>query len=422
VVRAIVLAAALVAGCKGKSEAPPAPPPTLVKEVSAADLLGQSPTFVAGTAGDDFADLRIATQIGVVRGLALPNAPVIDDVAIARDGWPETPILYGSEDTNAALAAVAARLPFRVTGRSISIGGETFKGPGYPQIAAVPASGDRPELGLYAGTVIAGIAEINAGPQPDAPIVVSDVFGPLVTGVWKRSGDDLIAVLGDRRRRIEYRSVNRELDIGSATFLFPKMVDERPADAEVIAAATRGLATVAKKLDLQDLMVAIYVYPDRRSKESLTGNAGDGHAVPSSRALHIIGTPGPMLEALIAHEATHSIAYYAWGPSGTALMGEGLAVWVAGGYQGKTLSAWAKQIDMVPISRLLSVGWREIPEAVKYPLAGLLVDVAIETVGVEKFREHLLGATWETWGKACAEAGTGAEVLETRLRERLTKK
>lgn len=420
--RRILIAGLALAACKGDKDAPPAPArPTPVPAVSVAELLGRSPTFVAGTAGDDFSDHRIATQIGLMRDLALPGAPVIDDVAIASEGWPKTPLLYGNEDTNAALAAVAARLPLSVTRKAIDIGGKTFKGPGYRLIATVPADGDRPELALFAGTGIAGIAEINAVKLAAEPIMIADAHGLLVTGRWQRRGDELVAVLGEPRRRIEYRTINKQLEIGSATFLFPKMVPERDTDKEVIAAATRGLATVARKLGLEDLMVAIYVYPDPRSKVSLTGKGGDGHAVPSSRALHIIGEPSPALESLVAHEGTHAIAYYAWGPPGTALIGEGLAVWVAGGYQGKPLDEWAKQLEMIPIARLRSRAWLEIPEAKKYPLAGLFVDVAIAEVGADKFREHLLGASSESWDKACLEAGTSAAVLETRLAERLGK-
>ena len=387
--------------------------------VSVNDLMKRSPTFVAGTAGDVFEDRRIRVQIDLVRGMALPKAPVIEDGAIARDGWPKTPVLYGTTDSNAALAAISARLPFRVTRKAIEIGGETFSGPGYRLIAAIPADGERPEMALFAGTGTLGIAEINSLSPGEAPILVADTFGPLVTGRWVRKGAELAVVLGERRRRIEYRNVNRKLAIGSANFLFPEMVPPRDDEAKIIAAAERGLATLVKRLDLADLIVAIYVYPDRRSKQSLTGNAGDGHAVPSSRALHIIGAPGPALESLVAHEATHVVTHYAWGPAGTALMGEGLAVWVAGGYQGTSLQAWAKKLEMIPVAELLGTGWRKIPEDRKYPLAGLLVKVAISQVGRAAFREHLYGATVETWEQACLAAGISAAALETKLREAL---
>jgi hypothetical protein len=83
------------------------------------------------------------------------------------------------------------------------------------------------------------------------------------------------------------------------------------------------------------------VYPDRRSKQSLTGHAGDGHALASAAAVPVIAGPG--FETIVTHEATHVLATRAWGVAGTPLVGEGGAVWVTGEYGGRALDAWRRE-------------------------------------------------------------------------------
>jgi hypothetical protein len=160
--------------------------------------------------------------------------------------------------------------------------------------------------------------------------------------------------------------------------------------------------------------IAVYVYTDEQRKLMLTGKPGDGHAVPASAALHVRrfdASPGGALERLVAHEGTHLLGRTAWGPPGSALLGEGLAVWVSGSYGGVGLEAWRTRAVRHPIGPLLGMGFFRAPEGESYPLAGLLVDAAVKEVGLNRMLEHLLPATWKTWAEACRAAGTTPEAL-----------
>lgn len=59
-----------------------------------------------------------------------------------------------------------------------------------------------------------------------------------------------------------------------------------------------------------------------------------------------------------------------------------------------------------------------MPEAETCPFGGMLVTVAIELVGLDAVRDHLFGATAETWADACKAAGTTAEALDAAVAAR----
>ncbi len=60
-----------------------------------------------------------------------------------------------------------------------------------------------------------------------------------------------------------------------------------------------------------------------------------------------------------------------------------------------------------------------MPESQSYPLGGILVEVAVEKLGLAKVRQHLYGATASTWEAACKESGTTAQELEAAFREEI---
>ena len=196
------------------------------------------------------------------------------------------------------------------------------------------------------------------------------------------------------------------------------MSDREAAEDEAVK---RGLARVYERLGIEEkLEVKTYVYPDPRSKVSLTQKSGDGHAEPNSKTLHILAFDtrkgGPM-ENLVAHEGTHVIAYHSWGPPGTALFAEGLAVWVAGSYGGTTIQEWKKRLpeSRRTMAQFLGQLFRQLPEQQTYPAAGILVGALIEKIDLAKFREHLYPATLETWAEACRAAGITPEEVESLL-------
>jgi hypothetical protein len=191
--------------------------------------------------------------------------------------------------------------------------------------------------------------------------------------------------------------------------LDPADEGEKAEDA-AIAAGLEKVAAVLGKGGVRE----VHLYPDRGSKRTITLNGGDGHADPNSGTLHILPFAAPALTALVAHEATHIVAYERWGPAGTPLMAEGLAVFVAGSYGGRPLSPPG---DAAPAFDDLLRGFRRLPEGRTYPPAGLFVGALIRTLGEEKVRDHLYPATPETWAAACGAAGTTPEKVEAFYRQ-----
>ena len=444
-----ILALAGLGGCSKESKPVVDAAPSSVAAAAPADLgplatpnqrfAAGRPTFVLGTAGDDVQDRRIATQVGLLRGLALPDSEVVPDASIdlaaGVAAWPTNPVLYGGPAENSVFGALAPSLGVSLSATELVLGGERFEGEGIRFVAAVPAAAARPDrpghpaFVVFAGTGAGGVAEINANLPLDAPILVADRFGALAKGMWVRdaaTGAWRPKLDPARGRRIAYRTEVRRLAAPAAEvrFHFPAMVPPRATDKPAVDACVRGIEAAAGKLGLTaSEPLDVFIYPDRRSKAGLTGSSADGHAVPSSRTLHVLAfdpSPGGGLESLVAHEATHVLGYYGWGPAGTPLLGEGLAVWVAGGYQGKTLSQWRGQLTTPPsLEQLLGTGWKQIPEATKYPLAGLFVEAALAEVGATNLRDHLLSAAPDSWSEACARAGTTAQALQAALARKL---
>ena len=427
---------ALVVAACGRGEDKPKPndrPGTdaaaPVKNLTPDDLLARgTPTIVVGTLGDDAADRAIAAQARMVREL-FPGATIVPDtsidVAAGPSGWPPNPILYGGAHMNAVVAALGDALPLQVDAERIVVGGETHAGVGARVIAVVPAGTSHPPFLLYAGTGTPGVVEINGIRHGGDPLLIADVHGPLQTGTWVRGADGKVtAKLAARARRIAWRIVERPVAGVTMRVAFPEQIAAAPDEAAVVDAIVRGITLAVERLEVAaPPAITIYVYPDRRSKETLTGDPGDGHAVASGAALHVIRfdpAPGGGLELLVAHEGTHAITGLMWGPAGSSLLGEGIAVWASGQYGGTSLADWQRKLDDRPsVASLLPVkAFRARPEAETYPFGGLLVTVAIEIVGLDAVRDHLFGATTETWADACKAAGTTAEALDAAVAAR----
>ncbi len=402
--------------------------------VTPSDFLARGlPTFVLGTAGDDRADQRIAVQVGLVRGLLFSSAPAVADVTIdasrGPSGWPARPVVYGGPHVNALMAAIAPTLPFELGPGRLALGGAVFKGDDVRLVAVVPARAAdargpaTPEFLLYAGTGTPGVGEINSRlvSRGDEPLVIADAFGPLHRGRFSLDarGTAVVAELGPAARRIEWRAVERPL-AGSARkvtvrVLFPAMLAPAATEEATVAACLRGLQAAVRRLALAEpAALSVYVHPDRRSKVTLTGDGGDGHAVPAARALHVLAadpSPGGALEGLVAHEGTHVLAYEAWGGAGTPLLGEGLAVWVSGQHAGIPLAAWPSRLpSRVPFGELATARFARLPERASYPQAGLVVEAAHRRVGLAGLRA-LYTASADELATTLARLGAAPEQL-----------
>lgn len=370
--------------------------------------------YVRPTGGDARADQIATNQIDLVR--AGTDTKVIDDVDV--HAWPEHAIVYGGPAINRALSEP---LPLTIGDGRLQLGGETFVGDDLRLVTLVPAQPGRPAFVLYAATTAGGLAEINSLAHGGDPILIADAFGTLVTGRWVARGDRVDAELGPRARRIGWRTVTRTVGKMSVRVRFPDMLAIAADDEATIAACVAGVTQAVTKLAIDpSAPLDIYVYPDRRSELSLTNDQGDGHAVSAAHALHVLKNPPAAMTSLVAHEATHILAVDAFGLAGMALMGEGLAVWVAGQYGGTALADW--RLDVVPpLGALVGRAFRKLPEGVAYPYAGTFIAVAIERLGLTRVEHALLPLSPFGWDEAWAALAVEPAALAAEVQRRLTK-
>jgi hypothetical protein len=391
-------------------------------------LAGGPPTLIAGTLGDARDDREVRAQIELIRGMVFTHSTVVDDETVdptkGLDGWPERPVLYGGPHVNAVLAALAPRLPFTIDRERLAIGGREFAGREFRLIALVPAligsetAPATPPFLLYAGCGMPGVAEINAVLHGGTAFLVVDRFGPRVAGSFERGeGGRLIPRFGPEAVRIEWRErIQGPTEEGETVrVLRPAMLPAKEGDAEEDAHLLVATGRVRRGLALSGkLELVVYVYPDRRSKASLTGNGGDGHADVLSGTIHVVsGDPG-MLESLVVHEGTHIAAHAACGQTATVALAEGLAVAVSGSYGGIDLDDWRARLpaDLPALHDLLGPAFRRLPEPVAYPVAGLLVRALKDRLGPARFAELVYPTPPSKFLSACAAAGLSANEVE----------
>ncbi len=389
-------------------------------------LDGATPTFVVGTRGDARSDRAIVAQARLMRELRFPVSPVVGDTAVAIDrgpaAWPAHAVLYGGRDVNAVVRALSAWLPFTVDAGRLEIAGHRYEGDEYRLLAFVPgraATGDAPgwpDFLLYAGTGSPGIAEINAIRHGGDGFLVADRFGPLLRGEWADSAGVRLPRVTANARRVDWIAtplagthviVHRVRGLAAGT----RGAAQDSAVAWGVARAETALAAPFAK------PLLVYVYPDRGSKRMLTGDGGDGRADVATRSLHVVAADSGLRE-LVTHEAVHVLATDVAGPAGSSAMGEGLAVWAADRHGGYTLKAWSAQLQPPPGGGLGLMGreFARLSPDVAYPLAGLFVKGAIDTVGLRAFLAHLYGADSREWAAACRAAGTTPAALDEAFR------
>lgn len=415
-----ILAVLFSVSCKGKakdlvplSDEPTEVTPSLANHTVNDFFRAGAPTFIVGTVGDERSDRVVASQVALVRGLLSPSSLILDSKlqSIEPSSWPQRPVVYGGSHINSVMGRLGDSLPFQISSTSMHIGGKHFEGDGYQLVTVVPKQNNHPEFLLFAGTGTPGIAEINAIGIGPNPIVIADAFGHLHTGQWVETDGTLAARLSPAKRRIKWRDVTK----GTTTLAFVEALPPRDDEMQLITDIESGVAVSLDKLEIDSTVgMTIYVSPDQRSKISLTGKGGQGHALPEFRVLHVVAMGGGALKSLVAHEATHLLAYSAFGQARTPALGEGIAVWVSGQYGGTAIKDFAASLGKpIPINELLGPGFRKLPEGQGYMHAGLLVGAAVAEVGIKEVGKHLLGASAGEWQAACIAAGTTAAKIET---------
>lgn len=153
-------------------------------------------------------------------------------------------------------------------------------------------------------------------------------------------------------------------------------------------AAVRDVAAFLD-VDVPSEPLRYFKYPDLDTKEALTGVRGNAHR--DGRDIHSIWPTD-------RHEIVHVLAD-AWGDP-PALLGEGLAVHLSGGWQGGSVKAAAAELlgsdDWVEPTAILDTRvFRAKGDASTYPVSGAFVEWIVATKGKSTLRA-LYGALQNT--------------------------
>jgi hypothetical protein len=147
------------------------------------------------------------------------------------------------------------------------------------------------------------------------------------------------------------------------------LADDRvDARARDFNAESYGLVAAFLELDPPSARsVEFYKYPDTTLKEELMGEPGNAYTMPDGTMHSIFATD--------RHEIVHVLAK-PWGDP-PALVAEGLAVHLSGGWQGKAVEEYAKGLvdsDWIALEDLLdSAAFRSRPDRTTYAIAGAFV-------------------------------------------------
>ena len=155
--------------------------------------------------------------------------------------------------------------------------------------------------------------------------------------------------------------------------------DEMPRRARRYNEASYEM--VSKFFDLRKpVEVLFFKYPDLDVKEEYTGIRGNAHR--NGREIHSIWESD-------RHEIVHVLCG-GWGDP-PAILGEGIAVYLSGGWQGKTLPDAAREVGRsgkwVSLGDLLSTrSFRRHSDLVTYPIGGVFVHWVSEGRGKKTLR------------------------------------
>jgi len=198
----------------------------------------------------------------------------------------------------------------------------------------------------------------------------------------ERDSHDYLDAMRERRTRKQFGPYLVSYD--------PEEIDAE--DVRAIAASRQhALAGAATAIggSAYGLTVQLHVYADAEQKERITGVPDPAHSIPSRREIHMTL---PFARSAFPHEEVHLIAGRNLGTSNLTTVYEGLALSADGVYEGMPIdvrTAMIVEADALPaLDDLLDeTAAREIPKAVRYPMAGMLMRWVWETADGDRRRD-----------------------------------
>ena len=164
------------------------------------------------------------------------------------------------------------------------------------------------------------------------------------------------------------------------------------------------------------IRIAFYRYASKEQKGELTGNSGNGH---------VQGTAVHSLFATQEHELVH-ILTQPWGTPDTALLGEGIAVYVGGQWQNRPIDDYARELlaagKIPPLRSLVAMNdFRAHDSLITYAIAGSFVGYLVRLKDMDAFkRVYVAGAPFEQRLKS--EYGKDLATLDADWRAALAKR
>lgn len=342
--------------------------------------------------GDDPEEAAFAAQVlgwyqDSVPGLALRAASALTDEERAQNLF-----LVGSAASLPVLDALDGALPVRFRGDTFAFGGYLWEEPGHG-IALVhpsPFAEGRFVL-LHVGNTRGGAWSTFSVPTGTADFAV-------VRGGWtlqqeghlcrdtdrwlfyEAYADDLRADWDAWVDSLETTSSEAHTYWFEAGSEFDANSDWMPSWQEERTADILRMLEVAPL----DHPIATYLYSTRDDKARYTGSSGNAHANAMNFEVHELYGDG--VHAVGAHEDVHVFAWHQIGDANGALLGEGLAVWVDGGWLGQSLDEFtAAQRDagtLPPLQELIDDFWG-YDDALTYGIAGHFVGYLEGSYGID---------------------------------------
>jgi hypothetical protein len=357
---------------------------------------GFDPLYEAGAVilayGDSPEDEALAQQVHSWYAAEFAELTLRPASTLSEDEKAGSLMVLGSPSTNPLLVELGEQLPVRFDDLGFEFGGYRYEEPGHGIALISPNPfGSASWVVLYAGNTLDGAFSTFTVWTGGEDYVTTRGRGVVQQQgtlchdeqpwTWYRRYDD------DLRKPWERWTAELEgIETSHHTFFFePGSEGEQDADwfpqwqEEQHARALEMLA-----IDPLDFPIRTYLYTTRDLKTEMTGVSGNGHANDLNYEVHALYGEG--IHAVGAHEDVHVLAWHRIGAANSTLLGEGLAVWVDGVWQGESLADQAAQFrdagEIPPLTELIDDFW-SYDDLMTYPVAGHFVGFLVDGWGIE---------------------------------------
>lgn len=301
--------------------------------------------------------------------------------------------LMGSVSSNRLLASLSRGLPVELGHGSFSFNHQTYDRPQDVLYLFYPSPWDR-QFGLTVITGNSDRAVLNyverEGWRTSGDYRISREGSTLVLGSFSQQPEHLWEI--DPANHLDFAAAER---LATSTAHYRFHLHQFPLSAKELdqfaGEREEQLRKIAGFLGLHEPLPSIdyHLYPSAEIKGLMTGNTRPAHLSDSDNSIHCTLEPGLRGDDG-SGEALLLIRQKFGGTPATALLKEGLSVYLAGDWHQQGFRYWAGRIynsgNSLPLAELLDNQQLErLSSLVRAALAGSFVSFLIEKWGQEKF-------------------------------------